>query len=501
MPRNERIPSFARRQAGLTMHDQLAFFIDGRWRKGDGSRSGAVLNPATGEEIGRVPFASQDDIDDAIAAAARGFEVWRKTLPQDRAKVVRRIATLLRDQVEAIATVMTGEQGKPLAEARNEVAATAEMFEWLAEESRRIYGRIVPSRFSDTRTMVVHEPIGPVAAFSPWNFPCMMPGRKIAHALAAGCSIVLKPAEETPGTAVWLGRLCEQAGLPKGVVNIVFGEPTQVSQQLIKSSVIRKVTLTGSTQVGRKIASLAGLDFKKVTLELGGHAPVLVFEDADIDRAISLSVGSRFRNAGQVCTAASRFFVHESVYDKFVGGFVKAARAIKVGDGLELASQMGPLANARRIGAMEKLVADAETRGGRIETGGIRKGNRGFFFEPTVITNLPKEAELMNVEPFGPLAPIVPFADFEEAVAEANRLPYGLAAYAFTRSQSYAARVGEALEAGVVAINGMTVTAPEGPFGGIKDSGIGREAGIEGLLEHMNIKTITETYQQSAHES
>lgn len=476
------------------MHGELAFFIDGEWRKGDGTRSGAVLNPATGEETDRVPFASPADIDDALAAAERGFDVWKKVLPQDRAKMIRKIAALLREHGEAIATVMTMEQGKPIAEARNEVAATAELFDWLAEESRRIYGRVVPSRFAATRTLVVHEPIGPVAAFSPWNFPCMMPGRKIAHALAAGCSIVLKPAEETPGTAIMLGKICEQAGVPNGVVNILFGEPAQVSERLIRSPVIRKVSLTGSTHVGRLIACLASHDFKKVTLELGGHAPVIVFEDADLDRAVSLSVGSRYRNAGQVCTAASRFFVHESLYERFVSGFVKAASAIKVGSGLDPASQMGPLANARRVDAMEKLVADAEAWGGRVATGGRRKGNTGFFFAPTVITDLSHEASLMNVEPFGPLAPITPFSDFDGAVKEANRLPYGLAAYAFTRSQSYAARISDAFQAGVVAINGMTVTAPEGPFGGMKDSGVGRESGIEGLLEHMNIKTITETY-------
>lgn len=476
------------------MHDRLAFFIDGAWSQGDGRRSGAVLNPATGEEIGRVPFASLDDIDGALAAAERGFDVWKKVLPQERAKVIRKIAALLREQTDAIATVMTLEQGKPLAEARTEVGATAELFDWLAEESRRIYGRLVPSRFANTRTMVVHEPVGPVAAFSPWNFPCMMPGRKIAHALAAGCSIVLKPAEETPGTAVALGKVCEQAGVPKGVVNILFGEPAQVSERLIKSPIIRKISLTGSTNVGRHIASLASHDFKKVTLELGGHAPVIVFEDADLDRAVSLSVGSRFRNAGQVCTAGSRFFVHESLHEKFAAGFTAAAAALQVGNGLDSKSQMGPLANARRIDAMEKLVADAESRGGRIQTGGRRKGNTGFFFEPTVITGLSNEASLMNVEPFGPLAPVVPFKDFDGVIAEANRLPYGLAAYAFTRSQSYAARVGEALQAGVIAINGVTVTAPEGPFGGMKDSGTGRESGIEGLLEHMNVKTITETH-------
>lgn len=476
------------------MHDQLALYIDGEWTKGASGQSAPVLNPATGEEIARVPFASRADLDRALTAAQRGFEEWKRFLPTDRSRIIRSIATILRQQVDDVAQIMTLEQGKILAEARSEIIATAELIEWLAEESRRIYGRIIPSRFAQTRTSVLYEPAGPVAAFSPWNFPCMMPARKIAHALAAGCSIVLKPAEETPGTAVALGKICEKAGVPKGVVNIVFGEPAQVSEQLIQSPIIRKVTLTGSIAVGRHIAALASRDFKKVTLELGGHAPVIILDDADLDRAITLSVASRFRNAGQVCTAPSRFFVQEPLFEKFVSGFTAAAKAIEVGGGLDPQSKMGPLANSRRVDAMESLVADAEANGGRIECGGRRIGNKGFFFAPTVVTGLSNSAKLMNSEPFGPLSPIVRFENFDDVVAEANRLPYALAAYAFTRSQSRSAKLIEALQAGVVAVNGMTVTAPEGPFGGMKDSGMGRESGIEGILEHMNIKTVTETY-------
>lgn len=476
------------------MHDQLAFFIDGKWTRGDSVNSAAVLNPATGEEIGRVPYATIADLDRALEAAKRGFEVWRRVLPQDRARLIRAVATRLRDQTDAIARIMTLEQGKPIAEARTEVGATADLFEWLAEESRRIYGRIVPSRFPDTRTLVVHEPVGPVAAFSPWNFPCMMAGRKIAHALAAGCSIVIKPAEETPGTAIAIGKACEQAGIPPGVVNIVFGEPAIVSEHLIKSAIIRKVSLTGSVPVGKKIAALASGELKRVTLELGGHAPAIVFDDADLKRAINLSVGSRFRNAGQVCTAPSRFFVHEAVYNEFVDTFVAKAKEIAVGDGLAPKTQMGPLANARRLEAMDRFVADAEGRGAHVLAGGRRVGNKGFFFAPTVVTDLPNEACLLNEEIFGPVTPIVAFRDFDDVVAEANRLPYGLAAYAFTGSQSRSARLAARIKAGLVAINGMTVTAPEGPFGGVKDSGLGRESGIEGLLEHMDIKTVTETY-------
>lgn len=476
------------------MHDKLSFYIDGEWVAGSTGQSGAVINPATGQEIGRVPFASTDDLDRALAAADRGFKVWRAMLAPERAAIVKTIATLLRQQADAIAQVMTLEQGKPIAEAKAEVLATAELTDWLAEESRRMYGRIVQSRVPHTRTLVIQEPIGPVAAFSPWNFPCMMPGRKIAHALAAGCSIVLKPAEETPGTALALARVCEQAGVPKGVLNIVFGEPAKVSEYLIRSPVIRKVSLTGSTMAGRHVGSLAGQEFKKVTLELGGHAPAIIFDDADIDRAIALSVASRFRNAGQVCTAPSRFFVQGPVYDKFVAGFTAAAKAIHVGDGMLPETKMGPLANPRRLDAMEKMVANAEAHGGKVQTGGRRIGNRGFFFSPTVITGLSPEADLMHSEPFGPLTPIVPFDSFNQVLAEANRLPYGLAAYAFTSSQARSAKLAERLEAGVIAINGMTVTAPEGPFGGMKESGVGRESGVEGLAEYTNIKTVTETY-------
>jgi succinate-semialdehyde dehydrogenase/glutarate-semialdehyde dehydrogenase len=476
------------------MHDSLALFIDGEWDRGRNGQAGPVVNPATGQEIGRVPFAKTEDLDRALMAAERGFKVWRATLPIDRANIIRKIASLLRQQADAIAQVMTLEQGKPLSEARAEVIATAELTEWLADEGRRVYGRLVQSRVPNTRTFVAHEPVGPVAAFSPWNFPCMMPGRKIAHALAAGCSIVLKPAEETPGTAVYLGKICEEAGVPKGVVNIVFGEPAKVSEYLIRSPIIRKVTLTGSSVAGRHVGRIAGEEFKKCTLELGGHAPAIVFDDADLDRAVSLSVASRFRNAGQVCTSPSRFFVQEALFDKFVEGFTSATAAIVVGDGTDPMAKMGPLANVRRRDAMEAFVENATSGGARLRAGGRRIGNRGYFFAPTVLTDLSPDATILADEPFGPVTPIVPFRTFDDALGQANGLPYGLAAYCFTTSQSRSARFAEAINAGVVAINGMTVTAPEGAFGGVKDSGIGRESGIEGLLEYTNAKTVTETY-------
>lgn len=472
----------------------LKHLIAGEWTVGSGTETLLVINPATEEELSRVPLATTTDIDRALQSAQRGFETWRRVLPQDRAKVVRQFATLIRGAVEELASRITAEQGKPLAEARIEVAATAELIEWLSEESRRLYGRVIPSRYPNTHISVVHEPVGPVAAFSPWNFPCMMAARKIAHAVAAGCSIVLKPSEETPGPAMILGRLALEAGMPGDVVNIVYGNPVEVSDYLIDSPIIKKVNLTGSVPVGKHVAERAARHLKKVTLELGGHSPAIVMADADVDRAADLCFRARYRNAGQVCTAPTRFFVHRSVFDHFVDRFAAGAKKLRVGDGTDPASDMGPVANLRRLKAMEQFVGDAVARGGQILNGGRRLGNRGFFFEPTVLANVPREADVMRLEPFGPLAPVAAFDELDDVLSEANSLPYGLAAYAFTTSHRVAAHLSSGLRAGVVALNGVTVTAPEAPFGGIGDSGLGRESGIEGLLEHTNIKTIVDTF-------
>lgn len=472
----------------------LEHLIAGEWTRGSGGDTLPVINPATEEEIARLPLAAITDLDRALESAERGFQIWRAVLPPERSKVLRKFAGLLRQNTEQIAEVITAEQGKPLAEARNEVAATAELTEWLAEESRRIYGRLVPSRFENTRILVTHEPVGPVAAFSPWNFPCMMAARKIAHALAAGCSVILKPSEETPGTAVLLGRLVIEAGAPKDVVNIVFGDPAQVSDYLIDSPIIKMVNLTGSVPVGKHVAQRAARQLKKATLELGGHSPAIVMADADIDRVVDLCWKARYRNAGQVCTAPTRFFVQSAVMERFVEKFTAGAASLNVGPGTDAGTTMGPVANRRRLEAMESFVADAVARGGTVLTGGQRLGNRGMFFAPTVLSGVPADADVMRLEPFGPIAPIAAFDDIDAVVAESNALPYGLAAYAFTKSHTVAAHLSSALKAGVVAVNGVTVTAPEAPFGGVGDSGLGREAGIEGVLEHMNVKTILETF-------
>ncbi|MER2537376.1 MAG: NAD-dependent succinate-semialdehyde dehydrogenase [Rhizobiaceae bacterium] len=476
------------------MTPDLQHLIAGRWSRGSGTETMPVVNPATEEVIGHLPLATKEDLDQALASAERGFHEWRAALPTERSAVLRNFARLIRESAEPLAAAITGEQGKPLAEARNEVAATAELTEWLAEESRRIYGRIVPSRYRNTRILVTHEPVGPVAAFSPWNFPCMMAARKIAHAVAAGCSVVLKPSEETPGTAVLLGRLVLEAGIPKDVVNIVFGHPAQVSDYLIDSPIIKKVNLTGSVPVGKHVAQRAARQLKKVTLELGGHSPAIVMPDADVEKVADLCWKARYRNAGQVCTAPTRFFVHASVADRFIDRFAAGAASLKVGAGTEPSSTMGPVANRRRLEAMQTLVADALARGGSVLTGGERLGNRGFFFAPTVLRDVPADADIMRIEPFGPVAPVATFDDLDAVIHEANALPYGLASYAFTGSHSVAARLAAELKAGVVALNGVTVTAPEAPFGGVGDSGIGREAGIEGLLEHTTIKTVLETF-------
>jgi succinate-semialdehyde dehydrogenase/glutarate-semialdehyde dehydrogenase len=450
-----------------------------------------VINPATGEPVGTLPHASRQDLDRALDAAARGFEVWRKTNVVDRSRTLRRAAELLRQRKGDIARRLTLEQGKPLAEATVEVAAAADIFEWNAEEARRVYGRLVPARTPNLRLMVTHEPVGPVAAFAPWNFPVLLPARKISAALAAGCSCIIKPAEETPSATLAIAQALEEAGLPKGVLNVVYGVPADISTHLIASPVIRKISFTGSTAVGKHLQKLAAEGLKRCTMELGGHAPVVVFDDADAEKAATMSAAAKYRNAGQVCVSPTRFYVHESIHDRFVARFTEVARAIKVADGLTSDVGMGPCANPRRQDAMEELIGDAQSRGAKLTTGGNRIGNKGFFWEPSVLANVPADAKIMSTEPFGPVAAINAFRDFDSVVADANRLPYGLAAYAFTQSAANAAAIGEALEAGMVGINSFSISTSEMPFGGIKESGYGSEGGSETLESYLAIKTIS----------
>lgn len=474
------------------MYPEIQLHIDGAWTKGSGSRSQPVLNPATGDAIGTVPYAEKADLDQALAAADKGFKAWRKVSAYDRYKTMRKAADLIRSRADDIAKIMVQEQGKPFMEAKGETLLAGDIIDWFAEEGRRAYGRIVPARAENVYQLVIKEPVGPVAAFTPWNFPVNQAVRKISAALAAGCSIIIKGPEETPGACAELIRAYVDAGVPAGVLNLVFGIPAEISEYLIPHRTIRKISFTGSTAVGKHLAMLAGKHMKRVTMELGGHAPAIVFEDADIDSAVKILAANKFRNAGQVCVAPTRFLVHEKVYGTFVDKFTAVTKAIKVGDGMEKETRMGPLANTRRVEAMEAFVADAVSKGAEIKTGGKRIGNKGNFFEPTVLTEVPLSARIMNEEPFGPLAPIARFSDFDGLVAEANRLDYGLAAYAYTRSTKTAAAIGAALESGMVSINHHGLALPEVPFGGIKDSGYGSEGGLEALENYMVTKFVSQ---------
>jgi succinate-semialdehyde dehydrogenase/glutarate-semialdehyde dehydrogenase len=474
------------------MYSDLALFIDGAFLSVDGRGGEPVVNPVTGQPLATLPHASAADLDRALEAAKRAFPSWRRTSAYDRSRILERAADLIRERKSSIARILTLEEGKPLAESESEVAYSADVIEWCAEEGRRAYGRIIPSRTPGLRHTVLPEPIGPCAAFTPWNFPALTPARKIGGALAAGCTLILKPAEETPGTAVEIARAFSDAGLPAGVLNIVFGKPAEVSSHLIASPIIRKISFTGSTVVGRHLMHLAADGMKRTTMELGGHAPVLIFDDVDVEATVRTAAAGKYRNAGQVCISPTRFFVQERIYPAFVDAFVDAAKNIKVGDGLESGVTMGPLANPRRVEAMERIVADARQRGGKVLAGGSRRGNAGFFFDPTAITDIPDDCLLMTEEPFGPVAPIVPFKTLDEALARANALPYGLAAYAFTTSAKTALAVSEGLESGMVGINGFGVSNPETPFGGVKDSGHGYEGGLEGLQAYFNMKLVSQ---------
>jgi succinate-semialdehyde dehydrogenase/glutarate-semialdehyde dehydrogenase len=474
----------------MPSHTQL--FINGAWTDSLTGETLPVLNPATGEAIGTVSHAKHSDLDLALEAAQKGFQTWRRISAFERSKIMRKAAELIRSRIDTIIRILTTEQGKPLAEAKIETLVAADVIEWFAEEARRTYGRVIPPRAEGVYQLVVKEPVGPVAAFSPWNFPINQAVRKISIALASGCSIILKGPEETPGPCAELVRAFSDAGVVPGTINLVFGVPSDISEYLIPHPVIRKISFTGSTAVGKRLAALAGLHMKRCTMELGGHAPVIVFEDADLDVATKVMAATKYRNAGQVCISPTRFLIHEKVYDSFVDKFINASNKVKVGDGLEAGTTMGPLAHDRRLQAIEGFVSDAVSHGAEIQTGGDRIGDKGYFFAPTILTHASPNSRVMNDEPFGPVSVMIPFSDFDEAVAEANRLPYGLAAYAWTKSAKTANLVGSAVESGMVAINHVALALPEVPFGGVKDSGYGSEGGSEALDAYMNSKFITQ---------
>ncbi|MEH3038183.1 MAG: NAD-dependent succinate-semialdehyde dehydrogenase [Sphingomonas adhaesiva] len=466
-------------------------FIAGTWRDAADGRTIPVRNPATGEEIGRVAHAGRADLDAALEAADKGFATWRDMTPAARSRIMRGAAALMRERAGGIAQLMTREQGKPLAEAKGEAMAAADIIEWFAEEGFRVYGRLVPHRTDPAvRQMVVKDPVGPTAAFTPWNFPINQVVRKIGAGLAAGCSMIVKAPEETPASPAELIRAFQDAGLPEGVLGLVYGDPAEISEYLIASPIIRKITFTGSTPVGKLLAAQAGKYMKRVSMELGGHAPVIVCEDADVDLAVKSIGGAKFRNAGQVCISPTRFLVHNSVKARFAEAFAALAQGLKVGDGTAEGTQMGPLANPRRLDAMKAFQEDAVARGATVLTGGARIGEAGNFWQPTVLTDVPLSAKLFNEEPFGPVAGIRGFDTLDEAIAEANRLSYGLAAYAFTASLKNADLLTRRVEAGMLWVNTPAAGTAELPFGGIKDSGYGTEGGPEALEAYLNTRAV-----------
>jgi len=466
-------------------------FIAGEWLDAADGRTLAVLNPANGKEIGRVAHAGRADLDAALAAAQKGFETWRDMAPAARSKIMRGAAGLMRARAGEIARVLTQEQGKPLAEAEGEAKAAADIIEWFAEEGFRVYGRIVPSRGNlAIRQMVLKDPVGPVAAFTPWNFPINQVVRKVGAALAAGCSMLVKAPEETPGAPAALIRAFADAGLPPGVLGLVYGDPAEISSYLIPHPVIRKITFTGSTPVGKQLAALAGQHMKRVTMELGGHAPVIVAEDADVALAVKTAGAAKFRNAGQVCISPTRFLVHKSIAAEFAAAMAAHAQKLTVGDGLAEGTQMGPLANPRRLTAMSAFTRDAVERGATMLAGGERIGDSGNFWKPTVLADVPREAKVFNDEPFGPIAAIRTFETLDDAITEANRLPYGLAGYAFTRSLRNADLLTRRLELGMLWINMPAMPSAEMPFGGVKDSGYGSEGGPEAVDAYLNVRAV-----------
>lgn len=471
----------------MVQYPELKLYIGGEWKTAPGA---PVINPADESVLGTVPHATRADLDAALAAAEHGFRVWSRTAPAKRAEIIFAATKLMRERVEDMAVAMTLEQGKPIAQSRLEIIRGCEIIEWDAQEGRRMYGRVIPAE-PGMRHIVLRQPIGVVAGFSPWNFPMSSPARKVGGALAAGCSIILKASEETPAGAVQLAQAFHDAGLPPGVLNLVFGKPSDVSEYLIPQPAVRLVTFTGSVPVGKHLTAMAGAHMKPVIMELGGHSPVIVCDDVDpVATGVASAIG-KSRNAGQVCVSPTRFFVEDKIYDSFTAAFAERAAAIKVGSGLDPSVQMGPLANDRRLAAMEALVADATAKGARIAAGGARIGNRGYYFPLTVLADVPDDARAMREEPFGPLALLSRVRNLDEAIEKANSVPYGLAGYAFTNSARNVDQLADGVEVGNLSINHFVASSAETPFGGVKDSGIGREGGVEGLMGYTAVKNVS----------
>lgn len=464
----------------------LQNFIDGVWKSADSGH--VVVNPVDASPIAEVPYATAADLEEAIEASGRAWPEWRELSADGRAIILHRAAELLRERADLIARTMTQEQGKPVGEAKLEVLASAQLFDWYAEDAKRDYGRTLV-RPAGQLSRVIRQPVGPVATFTPWNFPIYLLAKKVSAALAAGCTVISRPPHETPGVATEMFRALADVGIPDGVAQLVHGDANMISETLIASRTIRKVSFTGSTNVGKHLMRLCADSMTRVTMELGGHAPVLIFDDCDLEKTLDMVVPQKFRNAGQVCVSPTRFYVQRGIYDAFVKGFAERTQRVKVGNGLEEGVKMGPLANARRPEAVESLVQDAKAKGARVLAGGER-GDSGFFFQPTLLADVPNEANIMNDEPFGPVAVSRPFDTFEEVIEQANRLPYGLAAFAFTENGRRANLIGDLVESGMVGINTFAISGADTPFGGVKDSGFGSEGGKEGLESYQVVKAV-----------
>ena len=475
-------------------YEKLELLINGKWKMGSENKAEPVINPATNEVIGDLPHASKKDLDEALESNLEAFKLWKKESPLNRQKIIENACRNLESKFDQVATNLTIEMGKPLAEAKGELAVGLDVLRWYGEEGKRAYGRIVPSRMSNMSQTVLKEPIGPVIAFVAWNFPVMNVVRKIGGALAAGCTITIKPSEETPGTAIAIGRAFMDAGLPPGVLNIVFGVPSEVSEHLCGSKIPRKLSFTGSIPIGKHLQKLAADNMIRCTMELGGHSPLMVFDDTDIDMAAKISVAGKFRNAGQVCVSPTRFLVQDTVKEQFIRAVINETNKIKVGNGLDDGINMGPLIAERRIDVMKDFVNDAVENGANIEMGGNRMNLEGSFFAPTILTNVSDNTKIMNEEPFGPLLPIDTFNSVDEVIDRANRLDFGLASYAFSNDPKIVSFLKSEIQAGLLAVNSTVVSTPETPFGGIKQSGYGSEGGIEGLDAFLVTRFISESY-------
>lgn len=467
-----------------------ANFIGGEWVQAASGKTISVLDPATGEVFGKVPSCGKAETAKAIAAAEAAFPAWRKKTAAERSAMLMVLASLLREHVEALGTILTMEQGKPLAEAKGEVLGSAAYVQWFAEEAKRAYGDVIPSPWGDRRILVTKEPVGVVAAITPWNFPSSMIGRKLGAALAAGCTIVIKPASQTPFSALAWGAMCEKAGIPAGVVNIVTGAASEIGGELTSNPAVRKISFTGSTEIGKLLMAQAARTMKRCSMELGGNAPFIVFDDADVDRAVAGAVLAKYRNAGQTCVCTNRFYVQAGIHDLFAEKFAAAVSQMKVGNGLEAGVAVGPLIDMKAIEKVEEHIADATAKGGTIVTGGKRHKLGGSWFEPTIVKGVTQDAKVATDETFGPLAPIFKFSTEEEVIGWANATEYGLASYFYTRDLARAFRVSEALKYGMVGINEGLITTEVAPFGGVKESGMGKEGSKYGLDDYMDVKYV-----------